>query len=133
MMPPRGFHVLVVEDTKIAQIIIKAQLTQQGCTVDIACDGCSALEVTKKIRYDLILMDIGLGDGPDGFEVTAAIKNEANINQHIPIIALTAHDEPEYTEKALAVGMERYFIKPMTPQHTKEILDYISENIVMCS
>ena len=123
----RVLNILVVEDTKIAQVIIKSQLLKNNCTVDIADDGLSALEMSKKTLYDLILMDIGLGDGPDGFEVTQHIKNEENLNQHTPIVAISAHDEPKYIEKALTVGMERYFTKPLTPVYTKELLDVVKQ------
>lgn len=115
-------HVLVVEDTPIAQMVAKVQLTKLGCLVDLAPDGIIALEKAMLIPYDLILMDIGLGAGPDGFEVTSQIKMKSTVNKTTPIIAITAHGEAEYIEKALKVGMERYFNKPLTPDDAKNII-----------
>lgn len=109
-----SLHVLVVEDTHIAQIVIKTQLYKQNCTVDIAVDGASAIRMANKFSYDLILMDIGLGDGPDGFEVTLNIKKNSLLNSMTPIVAVTAHNEPDFAEKASAVGMEGFFNKPFT-------------------
>ncbi|KTD25818.1 MULTISPECIES: response regulator [Legionella] len=117
-------HVLVVEDTLIAQMVAKAQLAKLGCLVDIASNGEIALEKTMTHAYDVILMDIGLGDGPDGFEVASSIK-QSSINKNTPIVAVTAHGEPDYAKKALAVGIERYFNKPFTPASAKAILHHI--------
>ncbi|ARG96917.1 response regulator [Legionella micdadei] len=118
-------HVLVVEDTLIAQMVAKAQLAKLGCLVDIASNGKIALEKTMTFSYDLILMDIGLGEGPDGFEVATLIKKQSTINKNTPIIAVTAHGEPDYAKKALAVGIERYFNKPFTPASAKAILYHL--------
>lgn len=118
-------HVLVVEDTLIAQMVAKAQLAKLGCLVDIASNGRIALEKTRLHSYDLILMDIGLGDGPDGFEVTSLIKKQSPMNRTTPIIAVTAHGGRDYAEKAIAVGMERYFNKPFTPANVKEVIHYL--------
>lgn len=117
--------VLLVEDTPLAQMIEKAQMIQQDCEVDIAIDGETALEKAMENPYDLILMDIGLGDGPDGFEVTSQIKKLSLINKSTPIVALTAHGEREYMDKASDVGIDHYFNKPFTPADAKVIVDYI--------
>jgi CheY-like chemotaxis protein len=123
---PASLHILVVEDSPIAQTVAKLHLTKLGCSVDIAQDGIVALEKSNYTKYDVILMDIGLGEGPDGFEVTSKIKNNHGINQDTPIIAVTAHGEPEYTDKAATCGIEIYFNKPFTPVAAQEIIDYIN-------
>lgn len=119
-------HVLVVEDTLIAQMLTKIQLTQLGCLVDIASDAQIALEKSMTKAYDLILMDIGLGEGLDGFEVTSQIKMHSPMNKHTPVIALTAHNDPEYVEKARQVGMKHYFNKPVTPTDIQKMLEYLN-------
>lgn len=118
-------RVLLVEDTLIAQVIEKAQMTNHGCEVDVAADGYTALEKAKNNAYDLILMDIGLGDGPDGFEVTNHIKNECPLNKTTPIVAVTSHGGAEYKQRALQVGMEKYFNKPFTSEDAKKIIEYV--------
>lgn len=118
-------RILVVEDTPIAQIVIKTQLTQLGCDVDLASDGTIALDKAFNNTYDLILMDIGLGEGPNGFDVTIEIKKKSNKNKTTPIMAVTAHGEPEYEEKARQCGMVGYFKKPFTPGDAKTILEHM--------
>lgn len=120
-------HILVVEDSPIAQVVVKAQLIKLGCTVDIAPDGISALEKAISTRYDIILMDIGLGSGPDGFEVTIQIKEQSKLNNTTPIMAVTTHEGPEFNDRATEVGMEGYFNKPFNSQDAQKIIDYVSK------
>jgi CheY-like chemotaxis protein len=119
-------HILVVEDTLIAQIAIQSRLSEAGCTVDVVSDGPSALNQAILTKYDLILMDIGLGDGPNGFEVTNEIRKQSQLNRATPIMAVTSHGEPEYQKKALAVGMEGYFNKPFTPEDAQVVINYMN-------
>lgn len=118
-----SIRVLLVEDTPVAQIVAKNHLTKQGCEVDIASSGDEALEKILQIQYDIILMDIGLGDGPDGFEVTTQIKSENTLNQLTPIIAITSHEEESFEDKAFAVGMTDFYKKPFTEAIAKTIVD----------
>ncbi len=120
-------RILVVEDSLIALVVIKTQLTKLGCLVDSATDGESALKEAQSKPYDLILMDIGLGDGPDGFEVAAHIKQQSPINHLTPIMAVTSHGETEYIEKALEVGMVGFFHKPFTLEDAMKIIEYTKE------
>lgn len=119
-------RILLVEDTLIAQMVIKAQFTQLGCEVDVASDGIIALDKALESTYDLILMDIGLGDGPDGFEVATSIRNKSKNNKTTPIMAVTAHGDQEYEEKARACGMMGYFKKPFTPTDAKNTLESLN-------
>ncbi len=129
-MSAMPIRVLLVEDTPIAQVVAKSQLIKQDCEVDIASDGIEALDKTSLHSYDLILMDIGLGEGPDGFEVTLQIKNNSPLNRLTPIVAVSSHNEEEYKEKAKAVGMAHYFNKPFRPADAKVIVDYIKERMI---
>lgn len=120
--------ILIVEDTLIAQKVIKQQLTDHGCVVDTASDGEEALKKAMLTRYDIILMDIGLGNGPDGFSVAENIKKHSQINSTTPIMAVTSHGEPEYYHKAIYVGMEGYFNKPFTPSDAMTIIEYLNSH-----
>ncbi|CDZ76451.1 Signal transduction histidine-protein kinase BarA [Legionella massiliensis] len=114
--------VLVVEDSPLAQKVATIHMVNQGCKVDIAADSFTALEKAMTIRYDIILMDIGLGDGPDGFEVTNQIKQLSDLNKTTPIMAVTAHNEEGYQNKAIAYGMVGYFNKPFTAKEAEIVI-----------
>ena len=118
-------HILIVEDSPIAQMVLKQQMTDAGCIVDLASDGNSAMEQAQAIKYDIILMDIGLGDGPDGFETTQFILSNSKLNTATPIMAISANSEPDYKEKATSIGMVGYFTKPFTPAHAKAVMNFL--------
>lgn len=101
-----SLHVLVVEDMIVAQKIMTIHMKSQGCTVDIAADGATALQKADEIPYDIILMDIGLGEGPDGFEVAEAIKTSSVYNKNTMIMAITSHEESEFLAKGSSCGMD---------------------------
>lgn len=123
-----SIHILVVEDSQVAQTVMKTNLTQQGCIVDIAADAQGALAKVHERHYDAILMDIGLGDGPDGFDVAEQIKLHSILNRDTSIAAVSAHEESEYRDKAEAVGMVGYFNKPFTQKHAEKIVSFIKNN-----
>ncbi|MBA2657009.1 MAG: response regulator [Tatlockia sp.] len=121
-------RILVVEDSKIAQLVMKTNLTEQGCTVDFASDAQSALAKAKDCHYDAILMDISLGSGPDGFDAAAQIKAQSPLNRKTSIAVVSGHAEPEYRDKAGEAGMVGYFNKPFTQKHAEKIVGFIKNN-----
>ncbi|CAM4374818.1 MAG: Transcriptional regulatory protein HprR [Legionella sp.] len=120
-----SIRILIVEDTRIAQLVVKAYMTHLGCIVDIAEDGRSAIESTAQTQYNLILMDIGLGDGPNGFETTQYIKSHSPLNKDTPIIALTSHGDSDIRQKAADVGMILFLRKPFTTANAQQVMDYL--------
>ncbi len=82
-------HILIVEDTIIAQMVLKKEMLEEGCMVNVASDGNEALQKTMQTQYDFILMDVGLGDGPNGFEATTLIKQQSELNKATPVFVTT--------------------------------------------
>ncbi|MFY7697852.1 MAG: response regulator [Legionella sp.] len=117
--------VLIVEDMPIARLAAKAHLNQLGCVVDTADDAETALKMVNDVQYDAILMDLSLGQGPDGFEVTHLIKTQSLLNKNTPIIALTIYSESEFNEKARSVGIIDFIYKPFTLTEAKELVESI--------
>ena len=114
--------VLVVEDNFIAQTVAKTLLSVMDCHVDVASSGSDALALYKQTDYDLIFMDIGLGDGMDGYEVTHYIRSKISSTRHIPIIALTAHGGDESKQRCIEAGMDAVLTKPLTQAHAADII-----------
>ncbi|MDA0759773.1 MAG: response regulator, partial [Proteobacteria bacterium] len=116
-------RVLVVEDNFIAQTVAKTLLTGMDCQVDIAICGNDALALCEQHHYDLIFMDIGLGEGMDGYDVTECIRlSKLDTTPHIPIIALTAHGADESRQRCIEAGMDAVLTKPLTQAHAIDIL-----------
>ncbi|MDO5215690.1 response regulator [Legionella pneumophila] len=114
--------VLVVEDNFIAQTVAKTLLSGMDCHVDVASNGIDALALYEQTDYDLIFMDIGLGEGMDGYEVTHYIRSKTTATRHIPIIALTAHGGDESKQRCIEAGMDAVLTKPLTQAHAIDIL-----------
>ncbi|HAT8564447.1 TPA: response regulator [Legionella pneumophila] len=114
--------VLVVEDNFIAQTVAKTLLSGMDCHVDVASNGSDALALYEQTDYDLIFMDIGLGEGMDGYEVTHYIRSKISSTRHIPIIALTAHGGDESKQRCIEAGMDAVLTKPLTQAHAADII-----------
>jgi PAS domain S-box-containing protein len=102
--------VLVVEDIKLNQLLMKTLLDDFGFEGDIASNGKIAIKKFKTNEYDMILMDLQMPE-MNGFETTDYIRNVLKSN--IPIIALTADVTTVDLEKCKAVGMNDYISKPV--------------------
>jgi PAS domain S-box-containing protein len=119
----KNINILVAEDIKFNQLLMKTILEGFGFTMDIAENGKLAIEKVKSHKYDLILMDLQMPE-MNGFEATEFIRQ--NIDAHIPIIALTADVTTVDVKKCRAIGMTDYISKPVDDKLLyKMIMDYV--------
>src|SRR5690349_66085 len=72
--PARAGRVLVVEDDGDLREVMAGALTGDGHVVVEAADGAAALDALADASFDLVLLDIGLGPGPDGVEVCRRLR-----------------------------------------------------------
>lgn len=108
----RGGLVLVAEDNKVNQHVIRRMLEKLGYQVAVVENGHEALEAVSERRYSLVLMDCQM-PGMDGFEATAAIREMPAPHCHVPIIAVTAHAIHGDRERCIQAGMDDYITKPI--------------------
>ena len=101
--------VLLVEDDTFLASIYRTRFEQEGFKIMVAENGQEALEIARKKRPDIILLDILLPH-MDGFAVLAELKKDKNIGQ-VPVILLTNLGQKEDVEKGLALGATAYLIK----------------------
>ncbi len=113
--PPK---ILLVEDDIVALKILEANLMTLGCEIEIATNGQQAITMVAN-KYDLIFLDIGLPD-ISGLGVSLAIRSQEQ-NNHIPVIAITALNK-DITNDCLSVGIDEVFIKPISLEQLKAIL-----------
>ena len=102
--------VLVVEDVKLNQLLLKTILDDYNFEWDIADNGRIAVEKLETNTYDIILMDLQM-PVMNGFEATKYIRNTMNLQ--IPIIALTADVTTVDLGKCKSAGMNDYISKPL--------------------
>ena len=106
----KSFRVLVVEDIKLNQLLMRTILDDFKFECDIVDNGKIAIEKLQTNTYDIILMDLQMPE-MNGFEATEHIRNKMNLQT--PIIALTADVTTVDVEKCKAVGMNDYISKPI--------------------
>jgi len=101
--------ILVVEDDKTISMALAIRLRSYGYETTVAGDSVSGLETARKIRPDLVLLDISLPAG-NGFVVAERIQ--MLIPTPTPMIFLTASTQPGLREKAKELGAAAFFQKP---------------------
>lgn len=106
--------VLVVEDESDVVDLLRYNLSRAGFGVMIANDGVEGLEMARKNRPDIIVLDLML-PRMDGLAVCKALKREAETEQ-MPIVMLTAKSEPNERVNGLELGADDYVTKPFSPR-----------------
>ncbi|MDB6063663.1 MAG: hypothetical protein JWM78_3766 [Verrucomicrobiaceae bacterium] len=110
-----GIRVLVAEDNRVNQQVIRHQLQSLGISPDIVDDGQHALTALAHNSYDLIFLDCQM-PVLDGYETAQHLRSDGGINKTVPIIALTAHAMASDEQRAIAAGMNAYLSKPVSLQ-----------------
>ncbi len=116
-------RILLAEDNAINQKLAVVLLQKAGYSVDAVETGAQALQKVQGNQYNAVLMDVQMPE-MDGFEATHQIREwEKSNDQHIPIIAMTAHAMPGDRERCLEAGMDDYVSKPLQPKVLFAALD----------
>ncbi|HZK92219.1 MAG TPA: response regulator [Stellaceae bacterium] len=117
-----GLRVLVAEDNKVNQAVVKQMLEKLGCRVDAVANGLEAVEAVRLAPYHLVFMDVQMPE-MDGLAATAAIRA-----LHMPdrrgvwIVALTANAFGEDHRRCVAAGMNDFLAKPIRSDDLKACL-----------
>ncbi len=101
--------ILLIEDDKFLRELITQKLIKESYDVSEAIDGEEGMERIKKLKPDLVLLDLIL-PGIDGFEVLSRMKEDVSVSQ-IPVIILSNLGQKDDVEKGLKLGAVDYLIK----------------------
>jgi two-component system sensor histidine kinase/response regulator len=112
--PRAALRILVAEDHAINEMLVRAILEKEGCTVQVVRNGQAVPPLAHAEYFDAILMDVQM-PGMDGLQATAAIrKTEGETGGHIPIVGVTAQSR-DASEVCFAAGMDAFVSKPIRP------------------
>lgn len=114
--------ILIADDEPYLIRSLSFVLKKEGYLVETAMDGLEALEKIKRLKPDLVFLDIQLPK-MDGFEVCRQIRADPELGETY-IIMLTAKGQDLDRQRGLAVGAHEYLTKPFSP---KELIGHLRE------
>lgn len=114
-------RILVAEDNQISGMILHALLTELGYAPDWFQDGQQALDATAHGVYDLAVIDLRM-PVMDGLGFAKAFRCGEEHGDHMPIIALTAHDNSDVRQRCFDVGMDEFLIKPVDRETLSKVI-----------
>jgi signal transduction histidine kinase/ActR/RegA family two-component response regulator len=115
-------RVLLIEDNKDVADAVAELVTLIGFDVEVAYDGQSALVRAIATLPDLILCDIGLSDGMDGYAVARTLRTEPRLH-HTRLIAVSGYTQLKDHAKAKHAGFDRLVPKPISVETLEALLN----------
>jgi DNA-binding response OmpR family regulator len=116
--------ILIVDDEEKVRKLVEVTLSGGDLEVLHASNGDEALETAREAKPDLILLDIMMPGGIDGFDVCRLLRKDPD-TKDIYIIMLTAKGQRADKEKGFALGADDYFVKPFSPMELMDKIDKI--------
>jgi DNA-binding response OmpR family regulator len=107
-----SLEILVVDDESELRDMLSRLFTRQGHRVTTVADARAAIDRASTHRFDVLLLDVALGAGPDGYDVCRTLRERRNV---VPIIMLTALDSEADAVLGLEAGADDYITKPFGP------------------
>jgi DNA-binding response OmpR family regulator len=106
-----GKTILIAEDDERTARLVALYLEREGARTELAPDGRVAIDRTRRLRPDLVILDLML-PGIDGWEVCRRLREESDT----PIVMLTARGAEDERVQGLALGADDYVVKPFSPK-----------------
>ncbi|MGE5676994.1 MAG: PAS domain S-box protein [Pseudomonadota bacterium] len=123
-----SLNILVVEDERINQKIMKSILEKNNCCVTVAENGEEALRILEKRTFDVILMDIYMPE-MSGYEAVRLIrKRETLKGRYTPVIAITAAVQEEEKESYMEAGFDGRIAKPAGRDQINSVIARVLKN-----
>jgi CheY-like chemotaxis protein len=113
--------VLLVEDNKDLAEGFAELLRLHGAYVRVAYDGRSAIENALEAAPDIILCDLGLPGGMDGYAVARACRAEGSL-RNVRLVAASGYSSSEDHAKATTAGFDSLMIKPLTEESLRKLI-----------
>ena len=124
-----GMRILLAEDNSMNQFYARQLLATWNVEVDLANNGIEVIHKARETRYDIILMDLQM-PVMDGYEAIKELREHTGINQHTPVVCVSADAFSETRNRALEAGMNDYLTKPIDEEALVKVLNrYTSKDI----
>ncbi len=103
--------ILVVDDQAIIRQLLEISLCGCGRQILLAESGERAVQMARVQRFDLIIVDLMMPGGMDGFETIECLRQDS-VDSRCPFMIITAKDQQRERERAAALGVADYLVKP---------------------
>jgi len=107
--PSTALDILLVDDDEPLRDMLTRSFEREGHHVTAVPDGHAALRAAADRAYDVVLLDVALGEGPTGHDVARLLRDRRDV---VPIIMLTALDSEADAVQGLEAGADDYVTKP---------------------
>jgi two-component system CheB/CheR fusion protein len=121
MDPRHPLRVLVLDDVRDAADTLALLVKFWGHRPFVAYDGPAALDLARTHTPEVALLDIGLRDGMDGYEVARRIRQLPGMEK-VLLVAVTGYGREEDVKRCKDAGIDCHFIKPVDPEELREVL-----------
>ncbi|MCA9162695.1 MAG: response regulator [Planctomycetales bacterium] len=119
----RPLRLLLAEDNNVNQRLATRLLEKRGHQVTVVGNGQLAADAIAATEFDVVLMDVEMPE-VDGLAATRLVRQrEADLNRHVPIVAMTAHAMKGDRERCLQAGMDEYISKPLRPKELFAVVE----------
>ena len=115
MVEAAAYHVLCIEDDAETRVLLKRSLESAGMSVDAVWSGDKGIEAAMSGAFDCVLVDLMM-PGMDGYQVIRTLKTQG-LTGKMPVLVLTAREDEESRQRALAAGADVYIVKPFEIDH----------------
>lgn len=124
-MQQEKIKIIIIDDHPLVREGLRKilDMEEELKVIDEAGDGQGAINLTRRLKPDVILMDINM-PGTNGIEATRVIKREL---PSVGIIALTIHEEEEYVLELVRAGVSGYVLKDIAPAKLIETIKIVAK------
>lgn len=113
-MSQSSLRVVIADDDEMALAIFRHVFASAGFHVELARDGREAIDRLRRHHCQLLLCDWEM-PGMNGPELCRAVRACPDLC-HVHIVLVTAHDDPDHRDAALAAGADAFAVKPFDPR-----------------
>jgi DNA-binding response OmpR family regulator len=120
--------ILIVEDTESIAQMISALVSARGHQVVRVGNGARALEAVREQSFGLVLLDINLPGGYDGFSICEHLRADERTRE-TRVFMISAMSDDEHRARAFAAGANMFFAKPFSPMSLLKEIDAVAGSL----
>jgi CheY-like chemotaxis protein len=121
-------RVLVIEDNRDSSLAMEMMLELSGHVVKVACTGNEGMTLAHEFHPDVVLCDIGLEGGMDGYAVARALRSDPECASSY-LVAVTGYGREEDVRRSREAGFDVHLTKPIDPRALDTMLRDIAARL----